>query len=203
MSTFSNYSKELNEDDDKRRFYLDAQNEEQEDNSQDESDDQCRTSQLAIPLKEIVNGKMKKKHSTKPSSQIGVDHTLLDQLLKQQQAFMTSQQKVFKLQNEIDLLETKNRYLVLDLNNKSVEVTELKEKLQEKLQEVEIHKAQVAETTKKLVESQKQESDLQQQVEKLKKINYNLRGEAVLYALGNVVALGVFGWKWIFVSWFF
>ncbi len=54
---------------------------------------------------------------------------LLLELIKQQNLYIRSQKKVFKLQNEIDIEDVKTRYLRLDLNNAQVTAEETKEKV--------------------------------------------------------------------------
>lgn len=68
-----------------------------------------------------------------PSRQLKKNPTINDimiELMNRQDTFMklqmTIQRKNYKLQNELDRVETKSRYLTLDLNNAQVENEELR-----------------------------------------------------------------------------
>lgn len=105
-----NLQNKLSHSIDNRNDFLNASNSSAESDSDSESQRSCR---IVVP----------KYHRKKDPSTL-----LLEQLVAQQQAFLKSQRKVYKLKGEIDTNEVRERYLKLDLNNAQVEVEELKEK---------------------------------------------------------------------------
>lgn len=64
---------------------------------------------------------------TKKKSKGYLYENIFRQLIKQQNAYLKSQKKIYELKSEIDTEEVKTRYLKLDLNNMQLEKTELQE----------------------------------------------------------------------------
>lgn len=103
---------ELSHNREVRNDFINASNESSEESDSDVSES-CR---IVVP---------KHRRRRDPSSM------LMEQLVAQQQAYLKSQRKVYKLQGEIDTNEVRERYLKLDLNNAQVKVEELEKEAKE------------------------------------------------------------------------
>jgi len=82
------------------------------DSSEDSESSDSDTCQITIP---------KRRKRKQDSSAL-----LLQRLTEQQQAYLKSQRKVYKLQGEVDNNEVRNNYLKLELNNAELENADLK-----------------------------------------------------------------------------
>jgi len=54
-----------------------------------------------------------------------IDLRLMEELMKQQELYIKAKEKIFSLQNEVNLEEVRSRYVKLDLNNAQVKNEEL------------------------------------------------------------------------------
>lgn len=113
QSELKNFQRSLNEDDEKKGHYINAEVEDDTDDSEDEA------------IKIVAPRKPKKKSH--------VDTMLMEELITQQKAYLKAQKTIYKLRTEIDSEEVKTRYIKLDLNNAQVRITELSTQQQETL----------------------------------------------------------------------
>lgn len=101
MSELKSFQKDLSNDNDKKRHYV----EKDYDTDEEEED----VEEYTVSVK---NG--------------NIDTMMMRELLRTQSQFVKSQKELFKLQTEIDTNEVHLRYLKLDLNNAQVNNDELK-----------------------------------------------------------------------------
>ena len=104
---------ELSHNRDVRNDFINASNESSDD-SQSDMSESCR---IVVP---------KHRRKRDPSS------LLMERLVAQQEQYLRSQRKVYKLKGEIDTNEVRERYLKLDLNNAQVKVEELEKEAKER-----------------------------------------------------------------------
>ena len=103
------YQRQLDNDmESKNMFVNNSSNDSDDTENESDSDDKAIG---IIPLP--------KKHK---SSRL--DNMLMEQLIKQQKAYLNAQKTIYKLKNEIETEEIKMRYLKLDLNNSQVKTEE-------------------------------------------------------------------------------
>lgn len=111
QSNLKNFQRSLDENEDEKRHYVNAEVEESEsDDSESENEEQ-------EAIKIVAPRKQKKKSN--------VDTMLMEQLISQQKSYLKAQRTIYKLRTEIDTEEVKTRYLKLDLNNAEVRISEL------------------------------------------------------------------------------
>jgi len=119
QSDLRNFQRSLNENDDEKNHYLSNQIENDIENDL-ENDLSEEESEILSPKKSKT-----KTSKTKSSKTTKVDAMLMEQLIIQQKAYLKAQRTIYKLRNEIDTEEVKNRYVKLDLNNAQVRIGEL------------------------------------------------------------------------------
>lgn len=122
MDTFKsnpvyNLGKSLNTDKEVRKDYIEGNVLSSDTSSDSSSDSEEDTAKI------VIKKKKRKKNNKKESSM-----DLLERLIQQQQDFLKVQKKVYKLESEITIEETKSRYIKLDLNNAVVKYEEETEK---------------------------------------------------------------------------
>jgi hypothetical protein len=101
----ANFQRSLNENAEEKNQFINAGN------SDSDSESESETVRLVLPKK------TKREHP--------IDAMLMEQLIKQQKAYLKAQKTIYKLQTEIDTEEVKTRYIKLDLNNAQVRIEEL------------------------------------------------------------------------------
>jgi hypothetical protein len=109
QSELKKFQRSLDENEEEKRRYVDAELQSEEDDSNSEEE--------AI---KIVAPKKARKRSP-------IDTMLMEQLISQQKQYLKAQKTICKLRTEIDTEEVKTRYIKLDLNNAQVKIAELTE----------------------------------------------------------------------------
>lgn len=111
------YQEELDQDQDMKSDYLNA-----EVSSSESSDDEgSRSLDFNVVLPK--SSKSKRRYDT--------EQQLFVQLMNTQKTLMKYQKKNYKLQSEIDKSEIENRYIKLDLNNAQVKINKYKEDIKD------------------------------------------------------------------------
>lgn len=115
-----NFQQNLSSNQEDKKHYVDAENQDSDYSSDDEITEQCHRKGPRCDTNYSV------KNRGKGDS---INFLLMDQLVEQQKNNLKAQKKIFQLKNTIDVADVKDRYLKLDLNNAEVRVAELTEKL--------------------------------------------------------------------------
>jgi hypothetical protein len=110
QSELKKFQRSLDENEEEKRRYVDAELQSEEDDSNSEEEEAIK----------IVAPKKSRKRSP-------IDTMLMEQLISQQKEYLKAQKTICKLRTEIDTEEVKTRYIKLDLNNAQVKIAELTE----------------------------------------------------------------------------
>lgn len=112
-SHLKKFQHSLNENTDEKNQFINSKIQSDSDiEIESDSESESETVTLTIPPK-------------KTKRENHIDFLLMEQLIKQQKAYLKAQKTIYKLQTEIDTEEVKTRYIKLDLNNAQVRIEDL------------------------------------------------------------------------------
>lgn len=110
MTELKNFQKDLVNNVDEQRNFVLAENSSESETSDSEHDE--------IRIR-----------APRASKKSKIDEMIMHELVNQQQKMLKLQRKLSKVEREVDREEIQTRYLKLDLNNKEVELSDLRERV--------------------------------------------------------------------------